>query len=60
MEYLKNIKFVRSVFSKKDLPHTDLPLIAIAGKSNVGKSSFINSLANNKNTAKVGSTPRQN
>ena len=57
MNYLKNVKFIKSAFSKKDIIKDDLPIIAIAGKSNVGKSSFINSLCNNKNTAKVGSTP---
>lgn len=57
MNYLKNIKFIRSVFSKKDLINDDLPIIAMVGKSNVGKSSFINTLTNNKNTAKVGQTP---
>ncbi|MBR6689613.1 MAG: YihA family ribosome biogenesis GTP-binding protein [Clostridia bacterium] len=57
MEYLKNVEFVKSVFNKGDLIRDDLPIIAMVGKSNVGKSSFINSLTNNKNTAKVGQTP---
>lgn len=57
MEYLKNVEFVKSVFNKSDLICDDLPIIAMVGKSNVGKSSFINSLTNNKNTAKVGQTP---
>ena len=57
MNYLKNVQFVKSVFDKKNLINDDLPIIAIAGKSNVGKSSFINSVTNNKNTAKVGNTP---
>jgi len=57
MNYLKNVKFIRSAFSKKDLITDDLPIIAMVGKSNVGKSSFINTLTNNKNTAKVGQTP---
>ena len=57
MEYLKNVKFIKSAFSKNDLLKDGFPIIAIAGKSNVGKSSFINSLANNKNVAKVGNTP---
>ena len=57
MNYLKNVTFVRSVFNKKDLINDDLPIIAMVGKSNVGKSSFINTLTNNKNTAKVGATP---
>lgn len=57
MEYLKNVKFIKSAFDKPSLINDDLPVIAIAGKSNVGKSSFINSLCNNKSTAKVGATP---
>lgn len=57
MEYLKNVKFIKSVFKKEDLIRDDLPIIAMVGKSNVGKSSFINTLTNNKNTAKVGQTP---
>lgn len=57
MEYLKNVKFIKSVFNKQDLIRDDLPIIAMVGKSNVGKSSFINALTNNKNTAKVGQTP---
>jgi len=57
MNYLKNVKFIRSSFSKNDLIEDDLPIIAMVGKSNVGKSSFINALTNNKKTAKVGQTP---
>lgn len=58
MEYLRNMKFIKSVFDKKNILDDSMSIIAIAGKSNVGKSSFINSLANNKNIAKVGNTPR--
>ncbi len=57
MNYLKNVVFVKSVFKKQDLINDDLPIIAMVGKSNVGKSSFINTLTNNKRTAKVGQTP---
>lgn len=57
MNYLKNVKFILSAFSKSDLIEDDLPIIAMVGKSNVGKSSFINTLTNNKRTAKVGQTP---
>jgi len=57
MNYLKNVEFIRSAFSKSDLIEDDLPIIAMVGKSNVGKSSFINTLTNNKRTAKVGQTP---
>lgn len=54
---LKNIKFKTSAFSINQLLYTDKKQIVLVGKSNVGKSSFINSLANHKNLAKVGSTP---
>lgn len=57
MNYLKNVVFVKSVFKKEDLINDNLPIIAMVGKSNVGKSSFINTLTNNKRTAKVGQTP---
>ena len=57
MNYLKNVKFIRSAFKKDDLINDNLPIIAMVGKSNVGKSSFINTLTNNKRTAKVGQTP---
>ena len=57
MNYLKNVEFIRSAFNKSDLIQDNLPIIAMVGKSNVGKSSFINTLTNNKNTAKVGQTP---
>ena len=56
MNYLK-LKFVKSVYKKEDIIKDDIPIIVLVGKSNVGKSSFINALSNNKNTAKVGSTP---
>lgn len=54
---LKNIKFKTSVFSINQLFDTDLKQIVLVGKSNVGKSSFINSLANQKSLAKVGQRP---
>jgi len=57
MEYLKNAKFVKSIFNNKDLLQDNLPTFVMVGKSNVGKSSFINALTNNKKLAKVGSNP---
>ena len=57
MEYLKNAKFVKSIFNNKDLINDNLPTFVMVGKSNVGKSSFINALTNNKKLAKVGSNP---
>lgn len=54
---LKNVNFETSVFSKEKILNTDLNQIVLVGKSNVGKSSFINTLANRKSLAKVGQTP---
>lgn len=50
-------KFTASVYKLTDLPKSELPQIVLCGRSNVGKSSFINSLFNQKNLAKTSSTP---
>ena len=39
------------------LPRNELPEIAFAGKSNVGKSSMLNALINRKSLARTSSTP---
>ncbi|MBE5762737.1 MAG: YihA family ribosome biogenesis GTP-binding protein [Clostridiales bacterium] len=52
-----NAKFVTSVADPKQIKDFGIKEIAIAGRSNVGKSSFINFLTNNKNLAKTSSTP---
>lgn len=57
MNCLKNAMFIKSIFNKRDLLHDNLPTFVMVGKSNVGKSSFINTLTNNKKLAKVGSSP---
>ena len=54
---LKNMKFKTSAFNIQGLLETDKKQIVLVGKSNVGKSSFINTLANRKQLAKVGSNP---
>lgn len=54
---INNIKYETSAFSKKNILKTDKKQIVLVGKSNVGKSSFINSIANQKRLAKVGQTP---
>lgn len=58
MEYLKNVEFVTSIYNAKQFIEDDLKIIAMVGKSNVGKSSFINAICNNKKMAKVGNAPR--
>jgi GTP-binding protein len=50
-------EFITSVASADKFYKTDKPIIAIAGKSNVGKSSLINMLANQKKLAKTSVTP---
>jgi len=53
----ENQKFITSAFSISELPKEKLPEVVLCGRSNVGKSSFINSLFNRKNLAKTSSTP---
>lgn len=50
-------KFITSVNSADKFYVTDKPLIAISGKSNVGKSSLINMLGENKKLARTSDTP---
>lgn len=54
---LKNVKFETSVFNTANILKTELNQIVLVGKSNVGKSSFINSMCGQKRLAKVGQTP---
>jgi GTP-binding protein len=50
-------EFVKAVFNLDELPKDRLPAVVLCGRSNVGKSSFINSLFNRKDLAKTSSTP---
>ncbi len=50
-------EFIKSATKPSEYPQGTLPEIAIAGKSNVGKSSLINTLVNRKNLAKISSQP---
>ncbi len=54
---IKQCRFVTSVADCRKCEDYGMPEIAIAGKSNVGKSSFINYLVNNRSMAKTSSTP---
>ena len=52
-----NAKFVISAEKLSQCPDFNLPEFPLLGRSNVGKSSFINALANNKKIAKTSNTP---
>ncbi|MBR4943439.1 MAG: YihA family ribosome biogenesis GTP-binding protein [Clostridia bacterium] len=54
---IKNATFITSAAKAEQFITPTKPMIAVCGKSNVGKSSFINMLANRKKLAKTSSEP---
>ena len=54
---IKNPVLTVSAVSPKQYPKDNLPEIVLVGKSNVGKSSFINTLVNRKKLARTSSEP---
>ena len=54
---IKNPKFEPSAVGPKQYPNTHLPEIVLVGKSNVGKSSFVNTMINRKKLARTSSEP---
>ena len=54
---VKNPKFEISAVGPKQYPTNGLPEIVLVGKSNVGKSSFINTMINRKKLARTSSAP---
>lgn len=49
--------FVKGAMAPSDFPEHDLPELAFIGRSNVGKSSLLNSIVRRKNLARISSTP---
>lgn len=54
---IHNVHFLKSATQIDQRPMPPKPEIAVIGRSNVGKSSLINTLFNRKNLAKISSTP---
>lgn len=55
--FLRPCQFVAGAMTASQLPDATLPEVAFAGRSNVGKSSLINALTNQKSLAKTSQTP---
>ena len=53
----RTIELIKTIYEIKQLENFDEPQIALAGRSNVGKSSLVNRLAGRKKLAKISSKP---
>ncbi len=56
---IKSAEFIKSAFQPAHYPAAELPEVAFAGRSNVGKSSLINCLAQRKKLVRTSRTPGQ-
>jgi len=57
MDVFGNVEFLLSAHRLSQLPASELPEVAFAGRSNVGKSSLINTLIGRKSLVKVSARP---
>ena len=54
---INDAEFVTSAVKTADYPAGELPEVALAGRSNVGKCSLLNKLVNRKGLARTSNTP---
>jgi GTP-binding protein len=54
---IKSAKYIKSYYQIEDLPTPDKPVVFLLGRSNVGKSSFINYISNQHHLARTSSVP---
>ncbi len=57
MMKIKKVELYKTVYAPSEIPQTPYSQVAFVGRSNVGKSSLLNALANNFKLAKVSSKP---
>ena len=57
MRRIRSVSFIKSAVAPEQYPRHILPEIAFIGRSNVGKSSLLNTLVNKKNLARISNTP---
>lgn len=55
--HIRTAVYLKALVPEAPLPDQALPIVAFLGRSNVGKSSFINALTEQKNLCRSGSTP---
>lgn len=57
MEQIKQAVFLTSAVKKEQWPEDEIPEFCFVGRSNVGKSTFLNTVCNNRKLARVSQTP---